>query len=189
MQGTYDKSGATKNKEVTLTGALEIIAGNHIHPIITTNGFDFLSTAPLHAPEIDGSFDPADWGDNVTISGALQLTWTEYGTYPLAMAILEAIEFKSAQEGAAIWGKALDEIFADPAISYGDMVAAVDAWAATDPGGDEAVTNTMNIDRAFKRLQAKFFAGQSYDQIKTELLSKSRETWDGERTEVVEEYP
>lgn len=189
-QGVIE-GGVTKNKAVNLTGDLDRYGGRDINPDVTTNGHRF-ETHPgnaLNAPTIDGSRDPADWGANVIIGGALHASWQRLGSLQLAVDILFAIDERMGPEGRALWGRALDEIFADPAIGYAAMVANVDAWAAADPGGDEGVTNTLDTDRAFKRLQAKFFAGQTYNQIKTTLTSYSRETWDGAETQVVEEYP
>ena len=182
--------GATKNKVLDMTENVEVTGGNHVNPQITTNGFTFIHDGGvLRAPVIDGSRNPAEWGANVIINGVLHLTWEERAPLQLAVDILAAIDTRGGEEERHAWFRALDEIYADPAIDYATMVANVEAWAATDPGGGYAVTNVVDIARAFKQLQGRFFSGQTFNQIKTTLLTYPRETWDGEPTEVGEAYP
>jgi hypothetical protein len=181
--------GATKSKVVIMTEALTVTGGNHVNPQITTNGYALTVTGGvLRAPVIDGSRDPADWGANVIITAPLHLTWELREAYQLAVDIRATAEANAGPEGGMIWDKVLDEIFADPDITYQELLDAVGVWADTDPGDGRGVTCTIDFDRAFKRLQARWFPGDGFATIKAALLAKSRETWAGDDTEIVEAY-
>jgi hypothetical protein len=175
LSGTI-KRGNYFRKSVELDGDTVITGGNFVLCHVTTNGYNL---------DIQGGNTRGLYIDGVKQDAYV---WQRFEPYQLAVDILTATERKGGEEGVAIWSKALDEIFADPAIAYQDLMDAVDAWAVADPGDGYNVTNTHNIERAFQRLQGRFFPDMTYNQIKTELLSKSRGTWAGDATELVEEY-
>jgi hypothetical protein len=181
--------GATNSQVWDMTDHLTVKGGNHVNPQIKTNGFALIVIGGvLRAPMIDDSRIPP-WGANVTFSGGvLHLTYERTEAYQLAVDIRSTAEANAGPEGGMIWDKVLDEIFADPDITYQGLLDAVGVWADTDPGDGRGVTSTLDCDRAFKRLQSLWFPGKGFATIKAALLAKSRETWSGDETEIVEAH-
>ena len=195
MQGQIN--GNYTNRAIDLTGPAELIECNARVAKVTTNGHPLVvSTKAHHGMTVDGSKDHADWtGVTFTVpemtdpADTTDFSLIIWGPLPKADEVRKGIRDNLGPEGLAIWSETIDQLFADPAISYPDLVTAVEAWAESDPGGDYAVMNTVNIDRAFRRLKKRYFNDQGYAAIVAYITSFSRETWAGQPTEQIEVIP
>jgi len=184
-RGNFFKKTFNLSDDVTVTG------GNFIGCDVVLNGFSLTLNAGANyrgilvdgVKLVQGSPPPGvTLGPGVVVPA----TYTRFTYHPKALAVIRGLFEVGGDVAVDIWQKALDEIFADNAISYPSLLSAVEAWASADPGGNLGVRNFADINKLFLRIQAQAFGGASYNAVKTELLGQTRGTWEG-NPEVVEE--